>query len=279
MRLLIDAHVHIHDCFDLGECFDHAYVNFKNQSERMGPDTDFRALLCLTESAGADWYGRLSAEAQKPSDAQTMGGAWKLHETEEPCALRACSACGHELTILSGRQIVTAEGLEVLSLMCRDHIADGSALQDTVKTVEEHGGIPVIPWGAGKWLGQRGRILERFLDQAGDTSCLALGDNGGRPVFWKNPRHFLLARSRGIPILPGSDPLPLPWESARIGSFGFSLEADLDHDHIARELRGLLCRRQADIHPYGCLQRTWDFVRNQWALRFVRPERASEPGA
>jgi len=78
---------------------------------------------------------------------------------------------------------------------------------------------------------------------------------------------FRLAERLGIPILPGSDPLPLPGEAARVGSYGFSVEVESQPDNIARQLCDLLREGRAAVHPYGRLIGPVRFIRNQLALR------------
>lgn len=52
---------------------------------------------------------------------------------------------------MAGRQIVTAEKLEVLALGTDLDIDDGRPIREVLSLVTENGGLPVIPWGAGKW--------------------------------------------------------------------------------------------------------------------------------
>jgi hypothetical protein len=49
--ILIDAHVHIYDCFDLEKFFDSAYANFKSAAEQLGHTNDFTGILLLAETS------------------------------------------------------------------------------------------------------------------------------------------------------------------------------------------------------------------------------------
>ena len=51
---LIDAHVHIHGCFDLPQFFDYAHRNFSAQAERIDSTIAFEGVLMLTELAGVE---------------------------------------------------------------------------------------------------------------------------------------------------------------------------------------------------------------------------------
>ena len=64
-------------------------------------------------------------------------------------------------------------------------------------------GLPhVIPWGAGKWFLSRGRLLSALVREFA-SPLLFLGDEAGRPWFWRYPGHFAAARALGVRDLPG----------------------------------------------------------------------------
>jgi hypothetical protein len=58
--ILVDAHVHIHDCYNVGEFFDSACTNFKFAAERLGHENNFTGILLLTETPNENWFGRLA---------------------------------------------------------------------------------------------------------------------------------------------------------------------------------------------------------------------------
>jgi hypothetical protein len=135
----------------------------------------------------------------------------------------------------------------------------GTTLGEAVESARAGGALPIIPWGFGKWWGRRGSLLTRYLEQAGAE--IFLGDNGGRPVLYGRPRHFELARRRGIPILPGSDPLPLPSETSRPGGYGFGFDGAMDPDFPSRSLKAEIRRDHFTPRPFG---------RGETPLRFAR---------
>jgi hypothetical protein len=157
---------------------------------------------------------------------------------------------------------VTAEDLEILALCTDANFPEGLPLDATLDLVQRAGGMPAIPWGAGKWLGKRGAIVRHSLESQA-SGKLFLGDNSGRPVFWGTPRHFELAQQRGIRVLPGTDPLPFASEYWRPGSFGFALSETLTPEHPAGDLKRLLVDPSTVLSPYGSLENPYRFVRNQ----------------
>jgi hypothetical protein len=132
--------------------------------------------------------------------------------------------------------------------------------------VKECGAVPVIPWGFGKWMGTRGKIVRDLLELARKTDIF-LGDNGGRPAFLPRPVHFNSAESLGIRILPGSDPLPFSSEYWRPGSFGFLVEGAMNHEHPGKDLGYILLDPNTLPKPYGKLENPYRFFRNQIAMQ------------
>ena len=152
--ILADAHVHIYDCFDLEKFLDAAYSNFQSIADRLSHGDKFTPLLLLTETAKDCWFDRLCKFADgKNTYRDRVIKKWEFHHTGESVSLSARS--GHKsLIIIAGRQIETAEGLEVLALSTTDNFGSGVPIIDLIKEVKEHDAIPVIPWGFGKWLGR-----------------------------------------------------------------------------------------------------------------------------
>lgn len=263
MPLLIDAHVHLHDCFDPAEFLDHSWRNF----EQVGTEAA-TGVLMLTESAGVDWFVRLAGATV---------GAWKIEETADPCALVATQG-SHRLVVIAGRQVVTREGLEVHLLGTRAMVPDGLPMPEVLAEGERLGALRLIPWGVGKWLFVRGRLLSSVIESGRPGEAFFLGDSSRRPFFWTTPRHFEEAKQRGVRVLSGTDPLPIPEEVSRAGSYGFRLESAADLTRPAEGIKAALRDPAAGIRPYGRLERLVPFLRHQIAMqRLKRRNQSREP--
>jgi hypothetical protein len=271
--ILVDAHVHIYDCFDLQHFLDSAVKNFKAEAARWGQEDDFTALLLLTETAKENWFHRLAgyAGSRSGNGAESIGN-WTFHRTNEDYSLYAQSEKSQGFFLIAGRQIVTAEDLEVLALMTDRQFEDGRPLEEVIQAVKETSAIPVIPWGFGKWMGKRGAILENIL-RKGKDSILFLGDNSGRPVFLPRPSLFEFAEKKGIRVLPGSDSLPFLSESQRVGSFGLSIEGTITRERPARDLKRILLDPKTRFQAYGNLEHPYRFFRNQLTAQIVKRRR------
>lgn len=208
----VDAHAHFHPCWDAAAFLDAALRNVG----RWGPGGGgARPCLLLADPAGRDSLASLA-------DALGPDARWELRETGEAEILRAVRRDGPTVVLVAGRQVNTAEGLEVLALATRAELADGRPAAGTVDASLEAGALTVLPWGFGKWWLRRGRVARRLVETVDDPRFF-LGDNGGRPRVAPEPGLFRAARRRGIPVLPGSDPLPFADEAERVGSYGFLL--------------------------------------------------------
>jgi hypothetical protein len=269
--ILVDAHVHVHHCFQLPDFFDLAFSNFRAEAIRCGQGNSFVGILLLTERANEDFFHRLAADAgdERGCGNQVIGN-WTIHRTNERCSLSARSGDGQGLILIAGRQIVTAEDLEVLALATDRDFKDGIPLREVVHAVMTAGAIPVLAWGAGKWLGKRGLIIKDVILNATNESRLFIGDNGGRSRFLPRPSHFRLAEDRGIPILRGTDLLPFKSEIRRAGSFGFSILGDINAEHPAKDLRRLLLDPIIRFQPFGPLEKPHRFVINQLAAQMIK---------
>ena len=269
--ILVDAHVHLHDCYVPSRFLDHAAGNFERAAADHGWEPCPGALL-FTESAGTDWFDRLAQAAAGRTELPL--GSWQLEATGDPAAVRARSE-GRELLLVAGRQVVAREGLEVLLLGTRAFVADRLPIQDVLAEGVRAGALRVIPWGVGKWLFRRGRLLHELLQSAPTDGGFFLGDSSGRPFFWRTPSHFAAAARRGIRVLPGTDPLPFPAEVRRPGSYGFRLERPGDLARPAEAIVAALRRPDARLAPYGRLERLGAFLNNQVAMQRRRRRRGS----
>jgi hypothetical protein len=235
--LLVDGHVHVHECFSVSRVFDAAAANFAAAARALGRDGRYDGVLCLVESDRERFVDGIRA-GRKGRVWRGVHGFWELEDGGEPQTLFVRRG-GTRLALIAGRQLVTRERLEVLALGTTARLRDGEPIEATLGAVRLAGGAAVLPWGVGKWLGSRGAVVERVLEDP-RWRDVYLGDNGNRPQLSREPAQFAAARRAGRAVLPGSDPLPLPGEEARVGSYGFAADVRLDARRPAAALLKLL---------------------------------------
>jgi hypothetical protein len=258
--LLADAHVHVHDNFDWDTLLTAAANNFTNalssgQLINVG-------VLFIADILQQKKFSRLKETLSTGSS----HSEWVIQPTLERISVIAKHPHYPHIILIAARQIVTSEKMEVLSLFTGETFTDNLTIYETLGVIAQANGLPVFPWGVGKWIGRRGTILNQLL-QNSHCPLFFLGDNSGRPIFWPRPSYFQDAEARGIGILPGTDPLPLPSEIYRPGSFGFRVQADVNRDWPGMHLKQLLLANYLAIEPYGVLESPLRFIRNQLLIR------------
>ena len=260
--LLVDGHIHLYDVHDRDVFFDRALANLQAAAGQLGAEGDWCGCLLLSETSRDDAFDELAERVDRAAD-----GSWSFARTDDDGALVASHADGAgKLLVIAGRQIQTAEGLEVLGLCCRARVPDGLTLQDTLDDLRRLDAVAVLPWGFGKWWSQRGRLVRDLLT-SGDANDLYLGDNGGRPGLFGRPALFDLADQRGMKVLPGSDPLPIAAEARSVGRCGFALEGRVDLARPASGLKALLRAQTVQPRRFGREESLFRFCRNQILLR------------
>jgi hypothetical protein len=267
-RYLVDAHVHFYDCFSISDVLDSAYANFQAIAKQDSMFTDFLGFLLLAETTKDHTYLELRKNAKQGKTIATKDGE-KWHFScfdDDDTAISAVRSTGQILIIFAGRQIITKEGLEVLALITTCSFKDGTPIREVIKFIGQCKGIAVVPWGAGKWLGQRGKLLKELIKSDLNTQFF-LGDNGGRPNFWQKPAHFLQAEKMGMKILPGTDPLPLPSEGCRVGKFGFAIDKKNSSTQPGKDLKDRITDHNLQLLPYGQPERNFRFLYNQIKIR------------
>jgi hypothetical protein len=255
-RVLVDAHVHLYPVFDRG-----AFL---------------AAAVRHAHAAGAELPWLLFTETSKDFAFRALADAppegWSVRRHADGRTLTLSGAARQDVLITAGRQVQTAEGLELLTLGLDEPIPDGTPLREALARPVDAGALPVVPWGFGKWSGRRGRLLAEFLAEPAAVR-LYLGDNGGRPWFWPTPRPFDQVGAAGRRVLPGSDPLPFAGHQGRAGSYGLCLDVPIEDERPFEGLVPLLVDQNHPAVRYGRLAGTTDFVRDQCAMQIVKRTR------
>ncbi|MFT5697733.1 MAG: hypothetical protein ACI8ZB_000587 [Desulforhopalus sp.] len=262
--IVFDGHVHIYDCYDLDRFFTAAFNNFSNASAQLQRESSNTYFMLLAEATGVSYFKKLQELTRYPGGTQST--LWRVEETGESCSLSLFhdDFPSMQIIIAAGRQLITKEKLELLALLTDQEFEDGMTLEKGVDIVINAGGIPVCPWGAGKWLGGRGKVLNNYMTEKKDL--FYLGDNGGRPSIWPRPSLFK-GDSVATRILSGSDPLPLASEESKVGQFGSYIDCDCTKENPVAFLREQLKRPEIVLTGYGRASCPRDFIKNQVALR------------
>lgn len=262
--LIIDGHVHLHALDNTAQLFDAASDHFSSISLAMNL-SEAQGVLLLAETQQSTCVRQLSEWARKH---KKINGkvCWQLLPTSEPYSFKAH---GDEMNLICicGNQYVSQENIELLVFGLPGTVESGS-----IKAMIEQAGqdsLIILPWGVGKWLGRRGKIISNLICRDLPSNIL-LGDNGGRPWAWKRVRQFTEASKKGMKILRGSDPLPMVGDGCRAGSFGSICTGTIDMDYPGASVVRLLCRQRGTCHDYGRLLPMLSFFKSQIMLRLKK---------
>ena len=272
LTILVDGHVHLHPCFCPRRFLDGASANFERVASKNNEESDSLGCLLLADMAGQD-----SFRALRKAERDMLLAPWTLHATEEDAALFARRPGGASILLVAGRQIVSTERIELLALATTHHYEDGRPLEQLLHEVRQGDSLPVLPWSFGKWWFGRGQIMKSLLskltEQNDETPEIYFGDNSLRPRCFTTPRLFRQAKSAGLQILPGSDPLPIACHAQNAGRYGFILYGPLNTSYPIRSLKQLL-RRQSDQPRYfGAREHLTTFLRDQLTIRVRKQQR------
>ena len=228
MRVIADTHVHFYPCYD-------AVLALHSLRTHLSLlDRDAVCMAFLAERSDCNFFAGfeenvaplLSANAE----IRRLDGAVHLCEPDYP-----------ELYIFPGRQIVTRERIEVLSLTVDPQIVDGLPAEEVVGRIRQAKGIPVVSWAPGKWFFSRKKVVEHLLD-INSPGSLLIGDTSLRPTCWPRPRLMAEAARRGFTVISGSDPLPFTGEEQVLGCYGTTLECDFDPDNPVESIWSIFTR-------------------------------------
>jgi len=258
--LLVDSHVHIYDCYEIIQFLNSAEANIRHAASSLGLPPSTPGCLMLAESARYDRFRELYQLAEEGV------GPWRFSRTDEDCSLIVNRDGQTRLILVAGRQIVTAEKLEVLALGCTRCFDDGQPIESVIRSAMEQEALIVLPWGVGKWWFARGAVIRRIIESI-QPGCIYLGDNGGRLRLGLRPSLFKAAQAKDIRILPGSDPLPFPRQGNRAGKYGFVLEGNLNLDQPAASIKSCLTQSPLQLTVFGRLAGPWEFLHDQIAMQ------------
>ncbi|MCL6285287.1 hypothetical protein M3P21_17295 [Ruegeria sp. 2012CJ41-6] len=246
--ILVDGHVHLYGSADRQRFFEAAWRNLSAAVPAVA--TYWQGCLLLTETARDSAFEALRSDA--PPD------GWKLRTIPQDPGALVLHRDGAALTVIAGRQVVTSEGIEILALPTTRRFEDGQPAAALLAELHDDAIPAVLPWGLGKWMGRRGRLVAELARSGPGVS---LGDNAGRPPGWRVPLFG------GAVVLPGTDPLPLPGAEDGVGRYGFTLPGRLDPDRPAIDMAQRLLALDTQPPVFGQRRTLGAVLSEQIALR------------
>jgi hypothetical protein len=225
MNFWIDSHVHIYPQYNVDELLDSALSNFIKFSGAFESDENSYVLF-LTQGVNEDAAAVLSAH-NKQADRR-----WAI-VIDEPngCLiakprnpeviqdeLNSPSSSATQIVIVFGQQLVSSEGLELLLIGGEARSYEpAQPIGDYLSSIKNE--VAILPWGFGKWLGQRGELISSLITDSNYRNKFCIGDIPARYNWFGGKTQFSQAAVGDLPFIRGVDPLPLSHEEKRVASF------------------------------------------------------------
>lgn len=259
MILIVDTHIHCYKHQDLVQIFSYTVENMDRRLNQLSYDSAEHAKILFFTNSNMDnsW-----AHIQHCAEQSAELNGWKIAAKND--LFEAQHQQLGTVVLAPAKQVNTSERLELLLLGCRTQEQDG---QPAIDYIRQHSkdNLVICPWGVGKWLGKRSRILDELQMKYADRFWL--GDNGGRPNLWFYIKQFRTAARLKQPIINGSDPLPIDSEIHRSGSFGAILEFEKESDEILFDTQSILSAiKEAKLNNYGSPMGILDFIKKRFQL-------------
>ncbi len=241
-KLYIDGHIHFYENFSPELFFKSAEENFLKMKK---DEKECKNVLIFSEGKKNDFFNLFKTS---PNIYEDKG--YTFHNLEEENSLLIKKNNVDLFYIIQGRQIVTKENIEILSIGTTQTIEDGKPAETVIDQLIDEKKPAVLAWGFGKWLFKREKVVHDLISKK-QSPYLFIGDNSARPTFWGTPKLYQYAKSRNYKIINGSDPLPLTGEENKPGSFGFSVEGEFDNHKPAGSITKLLISENVKITFFG----------------------------
>jgi hypothetical protein len=264
--LTIDGHVHLYKVYDLTKAVESGVRNLKDVSKKLS--SKVIPVWLLVERSDASFFDQIN---QSPKNYEN--NELKFKKGSDDLTIVVEQNGQSILYIFAGRQLVTKEGLEVLSLISNLNIPDRQkSIDEVIQDVTDSGGIPALNWAPGKWFFSRGKVIARQIQEKSPTDFF-LGETTLRHTLWPEPKLVNHARNKGFSVIAGSDPLPFKGEENGIGSFGFLIEGEFDSENPAQSLRDLMKNKGKDVRIIGKRNDIFTFARRQYKIMMEKRAR------
>lgn len=253
MKIIADTHVHLYPFYDLSFALKTLVANL--------------SALCPEDSIKAAF---LTDRFQYRFHEDFIKGKIKFNDPDLTITL-----CSDQKTLLiktgssllylfPGYQINCLEKIELLAMGLSTPIPDGLSLEEALKEIRSQKAIPILPWGAGKWLFKRGRIVERFIPLAKSYSLL-FADTFMRPACL--PDFHLIKQIHTVQksLLAGSDPLPMKGEEKILGKYATLFEGEFDPENPLFSMQSILLSGSQPFTSSGKRSTLSEFI-----LRHIR---------
>jgi hypothetical protein len=253
-RVIADTHVHLYPCHDTALALASLAANLAAGAAAAGAGT---AAALFAERRDCRLFAKLRSGELRPAH-----GPFTVRAGAEPGTALLLEGGRPVAHLFDGRQIVTAERVEILALAASVEIPDGLPADRVVAAILDAGGVPAVGWSPGKWWFARGAVIGALL-RGRRPGELLLGDTALRPARSPEPSLMRAARRAGFAVVAGTDALPLAGEERLLGSYGTLFAGAFDDARPLASIRELL-RSPAAVAGTAGSRGTWAGAARRW---------------
>jgi len=190
--IVVDAHVHLRNNYKIHRFIESLIKNFEDGFKYFENLKSGVGVLFVVDGSNEDGFEKLSRYFQSRSKKNEQYRLQRQETTDQSIVLLVDEQ--FTIIIIAGSQIVAKEKIEILSVGTPLPSLAGKEIKSTITKITEKGALPILPWGVGKWVGKRGRILEDLIKQP-NLPRFFISDSGNRPKFWPKSSLFRIAKS------------------------------------------------------------------------------------
>ncbi|MBC8183641.1 hypothetical protein H8E88_21320 [candidate division KSB1 bacterium] len=267
--LLIDGHIHLYPVFDLIQAIKKGRKNLLSNAKKKNINlTNAVPVLLLVERSDTNFFDELANSPEKYNQ-----GEIKFVKAKDNLTIKVEKNSETILYIFAGRQLVTSENLEALSLISDYNVSDKEKnMDEIIPLIKNAGGITALNWAPGKWFGNRGKIINEQIEKQSPEN-IYIGETTMRPTVWLKPKLIKKAEQKGFRVMAGSDPLPFKGEENEIGSFGFTVEGEFDPKNPAQSMRNIFSDPTKKLTLIGKRNNIFKFSKRQYKIMGEKKER------
>ncbi len=258
VTLLVDGHVHLYDNFDPDIFINSILENFEKFGNLDEPGfSNAIKMIFLTEAKENDFFSRIEDNSLPIRNKDIHS-----EKTGEKGTILLKRNGDTLFYIIRGRQIITKENIEILSVGPGAKIKDGLPAAEVLDILREREELAILAWGVGKWLFRRGKVVKDLIRDK-NHPLMVIGDNSARPSIWLKPLIYRKSEKLGIPIINGSDSLPLEGEAEKAGSYFFKVTGKFDPGKPLDSLKNILVSNEKRILFCGKRDSVISFFKRQ----------------
>ncbi len=176
----------------------------------------------------------------------------------------------NKFCVIKGIQVITRENIEVLIFPYSDtNLTHGLPFLNTIEKAKKNEKIIAIPWGFGKWIGNKKSIIKKAIEENFNYEYFFLVDSYSRVFKSLNKEIFTQATKLNVTILGGSDPFPITKDDKINGALFTLIETSYKIEEILTEEKKLFAKENTYV-LLGYRENKSSFIKRQFKINIKK---------